>query len=73
MLSHSHEGLCLYYALEAFQGPGKYTREVGEFTGFDSVSVVFRGLRFNWSRESGKVVISDALAGRRDFDTLTIE
>ena len=47
--------------------------EKGSFRGFDSVSAVFRGIRFNWSRESGKIVITDAFAGRRDFDSLTIE
>lgn len=47
--------------------------ERGEFSGFDCVSAVFGGLRFHWTRESGKIIISDALAGRRDFDSLTIE
>lgn len=66
-------GVHLSYSLEESHGPGKFTREEGTFVGFDSVSVVFGGLRFHWSRESEKVVVSDALAGRRDFDSLTIE
>lgn len=63
----------LYYSLEAYLDLGKFTQEDGEFTGFDSVSAIFCGIRFHWSRESEKVVVSDALAGRRDFDSLTIE
>ena len=33
--------------------------ERGEFSGFDSVSAVFSGVRFHYSRESGKIIISD--------------
>jgi len=72
MLMNTSEGLVFSYSLEAFHRGG-LTQEEGEFTNFDSVSAVFGGLRFHWSLESEKVVVSDALAGRRDFDTLTIE
>lgn len=71
--SYRKDNLRFYYALEVYHGPCKFTREVGEFTNFDSVSVVFGGLRFHWSRESGKIIISDAPVSRRDFDPLTIE
>lgn len=65
----------LNYAVEnSFSFPdNSLVTEKGSFRGFDSVSAVFRGIRFHWSRESGKIFISDAFAGRRDFDALTIE
>lgn len=54
--------LKFYYSLQSFSGPGKLTREDGEFIGFDSVSAVFHGIRFHWSRESEKIIITDAVA-----------
>ena len=73
MVSRYHgTAVNFYYSLQV-ESPTSLIREVGDFEGFDSVSVVFGGIRFHWSRESGKVVITDAVAGQREFDTLTIE
>lgn len=63
-----------YAAENSFSYPDKsLVIEKGSFRGFDSVSAEFRGIRFHWKRETGKIIITDAVAGRRDLDTLTIE
>lgn len=72
MIHHTIEGVIFHYDLEIFHATG-FAQEKGEFFNFDSVSVVFGGLRFHWCRGSEKIIISDALAGRRDFEALTIE
>ena len=61
------------YSAESVSG-SVVSYESGDFSGhFDSISAEFHGIRFQFSRESGKVMISDAFAGRREFDALTIE
>lgn len=72
MVTRNLDVIRFYYSCE-FSKDGKLHREDGDFEGFDSVSGEFRGIRFHWSRESGKVIISDAFARRRDFEALTIE
>ena len=61
------------YSMESVRG-SVVSYESGDFSGdFDSISAEFHGIRFQFSRESGKVIITDAFAGRRELDTMTIE